>query len=288
MTIISITAGLLLQALAQAAVPPAPPPPPPPPPRRVAPARAKANLGALVSDRDYPSEALRKFEEGPVGFRLQIGADGRVTGCRVTVSSGSALLDSATCRIMSERARFTAARDSNGKPTTDTFNARIIWRIDDGSGPSLFEPALAVETIRGTPDGRVTCQLVVNGAPPETETCPADLADPIEATARKTRRVIEQTTVTIMTPTGIVEPTDHGSRGTLLAESDAVFRVAADGSVAECRVMSSKVHRPGAQFGTSPSACDSFMPGPRVQFERAASAAGPRTATVKLRLYGRR
>jgi protein TonB len=111
--------------------PPAPPapPPPPPPPRRVEPARARANLASYVSNDDYPASALRNEEEGTTGFRLTVGADGRVTNCVVTSSSGSAALDNATCRIMRSRARFTPARDSNGNNTTDTVNARITWRI---------------------------------------------------------------------------------------------------------------------------------------------------------------
>ena len=111
--------------------PPTPPAPPPPPPRTVEPARARANLASYVSNDDYPPAALRAGDEGTTAFRLTVGADGRVTNCSVTSSSGSSSLDSATCRIMRSRARFTPARDSNGNPTTDTHSARITWRIQD-------------------------------------------------------------------------------------------------------------------------------------------------------------
>ena len=111
--------------------PPAPPPPPPPPPpaKVVQAARAKGNLAALVSDADYPASALRSEEEGTTGFRLEVGANGRVTNCSITSSSGSSALDSATCRIMKSRARFTPAVDSNGNPSADTVSSRITWRI---------------------------------------------------------------------------------------------------------------------------------------------------------------
>jgi periplasmic protein TonB len=108
-----------------------PPPPPPPPPKKVEPARAKGNLAALVSDADYPASALRGGEQGATGFRLEVGANGRVTNCTVTSSSGSSALDSATCRIMRSRARFTPARDSNGQPTSDSVSSRIVWRIQE-------------------------------------------------------------------------------------------------------------------------------------------------------------
>ena len=107
-------------------LPPAPPPPPPPPPR-VEPAKAKANLASYVSDADYPDSAIRAEEQGTTGFRLQVGPDGRVSSCEVTSSSGSAALDSATCRIMKSRARFTPAHDATGKPVGDSASSRIKW-----------------------------------------------------------------------------------------------------------------------------------------------------------------
>src|SRR5687767_4629825 len=104
---ISIVAGLMLQGLALPETRPAAPPPPPPPPRgRTEPARARANLGSLISNEDYPAEALRNEQEGTVGFRLHVGADGRVTKCNITSSSGHVSLDSATCQLLTARARF--------------------------------------------------------------------------------------------------------------------------------------------------------------------------------------
>ena len=109
-----------------------PPPPPPPPPRKVEPARAKANLAGLISDEDYPASALRSEEQGSVRVTLQIGTNGRVTGCSVSKSSGSSALDNATCRLLTSRGRFTPARDSSGNPTTDTVTSpNIVWRISE-------------------------------------------------------------------------------------------------------------------------------------------------------------
>jgi protein TonB len=107
--------------------PTAPPAPPAPPAPKIEPARAKANLASYVSDADYPDSALRNEESGTTGFRLDVGPNGRVTNCTVTASSGSASLDSATCRIMRARARFTPAHDSSGAPVSDAVSARIKW-----------------------------------------------------------------------------------------------------------------------------------------------------------------
>ena len=136
--------AMLAAAQAAPAKPPAPPvyappplvpyptvspPAPPAPPPTMEPARARANLAAYVSNDDYPAEALFNGEQGLVGFRLGVGPDGRVNICRITSSSGSASLDETTCRILQSRARFTPARDYQGRPTQDSVSARIHWRI---------------------------------------------------------------------------------------------------------------------------------------------------------------
>jgi protein TonB len=113
-------------------VPIAPPPPPPPPaPRTIEPARAKANLASYVSDADYPSAAVRNEEQGTTRFRLVVTPEGRVGDCTVTGTSGSTALDAATCKIMRNRARFTPARDSSGKPTGDSVSSTIRWVLPE-------------------------------------------------------------------------------------------------------------------------------------------------------------
>jgi len=110
--------------------PPAPPAPPaPPPPRIVPPQRARANLNSYFSADDYPAAALRGNDQGTTGFSLTIGTNGRVEGCTVTASSGSAALDQATCRILRSRARYTPARDQNGNPTSGRDSGRVTWRL---------------------------------------------------------------------------------------------------------------------------------------------------------------
>jgi protein TonB len=111
------------------AAPPAPPAPPPP--RVVQPARARANLASYVTNDDYPPSALAANQEGRTSFRLDVGPDGRVTNCTITGSSGSSALDSATCRIMRARAKFTPAHDSNGRPVSDSVSNSITWRITE-------------------------------------------------------------------------------------------------------------------------------------------------------------
>jgi protein TonB len=107
-------------------------PVPPPPALTIEPARARADLHSYVSNADYPDAAIRNEEQGTTRFRLLVGANGKVVDCAVTGSSGSSALDSATCRLMKTRARFTPAHDSSGNPTTDNVASAIRWVLPDG------------------------------------------------------------------------------------------------------------------------------------------------------------
>ena len=127
----SILLALLLAAPAQAADAPEA-------------ARAQANLASYVSDADYPAEAIRAGEQGMVRFRLDVGANGRVSACTVTESSGSPSLDETTCRILTERARFLPARDSEGKPTADSVHAAVRWILPEDPQPNSLT-SLAIE-----------------------------------------------------------------------------------------------------------------------------------------------
>ncbi|PZU12928.1 MAG: energy transducer TonB, partial [Sphingobium sp.] len=113
------------------AAPPPPPPAPPPPPQAATRAAPRGSPGSWVSDADYPSRAQREERSGTAGFRLEIGADGRVTNCTITSSTGHPDLDEATCRLLPKRARFKPAVGSDGQPMADTYNGRITWRLPE-------------------------------------------------------------------------------------------------------------------------------------------------------------
>ncbi len=109
---------------------PPPPPPPPPAPHKVESARAQGSLTGLFSDEDYPASASAAGAEGTAQAELTIGPDGRVQSCSLTRSTGNNALDAATCSILRRRAKFTPAKDSNGNPTTDTYQSPpISWRL---------------------------------------------------------------------------------------------------------------------------------------------------------------
>ena len=103
--------------------------PAPAPPSIAQPPRPMVPLAALVHRADYPAEAIAGRHEGMVRFTLTVGANGRVTGCLITRSSGSRYLDSATCGLMVRRARFAPARGPSGTPEEGTFADSLVWRL---------------------------------------------------------------------------------------------------------------------------------------------------------------
>ena len=114
------------------AVPAAPAAPMPPAPNIVRGPQERGTTQSYVSVDDYPAAALAMRARGTVGFRLTIGANGRVTGCAITRSSGSSVLDSATCNLIRRRARYTPAMDSSGNPAVGTIDQQIEWTLPPG------------------------------------------------------------------------------------------------------------------------------------------------------------
>jgi TonB family protein len=119
-------------------------PPAPPSARIVAPVQPRADPQSHIQAEDYPPAAADSGQQGTVGFVLDVGVDGRVSACTITRSSGSSSLDSATCRIMRSRARFTPARDSNGNPAASSIEQDVTWALPEGAPVSSGTAPVAV------------------------------------------------------------------------------------------------------------------------------------------------
>ena len=91
--------------------------------------RPRNDPRAWVTTSDYRSSWINREMTGIARFRLEVGAGGRVESCRVTVSSGHAELDRATCDLVSRRARFQPARDSSGEATGGTYTSAVSWEL---------------------------------------------------------------------------------------------------------------------------------------------------------------
>lgn len=100
----------------------------------VAPAVPRADPQSLIRPDDYPASARQAGEQGSVRFALDVGSNGRVGGCTILWSSGSAALDSATCRIARSRSRFTPARDATGQPAPGRVEQEVVWTLPPTAG----------------------------------------------------------------------------------------------------------------------------------------------------------
>jgi len=153
--------------------------PPPAPPRLPGSSRGptpKGNPGDWVTEDDYPMVALRDDIEGTVGFVLAIAPDGRPTSCKVESSSYSEALDTHTCKLLTERARFHPATDPEGRPVEGRYRSTVRWVIPEGE-PEEVGPAEVVRSFVIGTDGRMRDCMVekVTGKIPEP---PQDGCDP--------------------------------------------------------------------------------------------------------------
>jgi TonB family protein len=78
-----------------------------------------------LSQADYPPEAVRGHQEGRVGYRLEVAADGTVSHCTIVDASGSATLDAQTCQLLQDRARFEPASGV----AIRTYPGRVRWTL---------------------------------------------------------------------------------------------------------------------------------------------------------------
>lgn len=82
-----------------------------------------------LKDSDYPRSVLRERIGGTVSVRFDVLASGRIADCRVVRSSGNDLLDSTTCKLLTERLRFRPATDGTGRPIQTELGSDYTWGI---------------------------------------------------------------------------------------------------------------------------------------------------------------
>ncbi|MEL6529210.1 MAG: energy transducer TonB [Pseudomonadota bacterium] len=133
----------------------------------------------------YPKSAMLEEVQGSVGTKVDIDANGRVMGCVVTRSSGSAVLDMAACSGMQEYARFNPALDENGEPTGGDYRTTITYLLTPSKQPAFprgplpvnelqwalqIQQNYPVEALRQKAQGTVGVRVLIDaeGAP---ETC---------------------------------------------------------------------------------------------------------------------
>ena len=93
------------------------------------PAHATSPIPALFAAGDYPAAALAQKVQGSTAYRIQVNAAGRVEECEIERSSGSAALDSTTCRVIRSRARFYPAVNAEGRAVASVQTGTIEWKV---------------------------------------------------------------------------------------------------------------------------------------------------------------
>ena len=91
-----------------------------------------------LRDSDYPAGLGEAGIGGTVGIIYTVLADGRVTDCRVRSSSGNAILDETTCRLIERRFFFEPSRDGRGRPVDSQIVENHSWIVEDD--PTKPEP----------------------------------------------------------------------------------------------------------------------------------------------------
>ena len=89
--------------------------------------RSAANAEFLA--KNYPRESLRRGEQGRVGFQLTFEADGSLTGCAITQSSGFTTLDDGTCEMLALSAKIEPPRDAQGRRVGTVRSGYIDWKL---------------------------------------------------------------------------------------------------------------------------------------------------------------
>jgi protein TonB len=117
------------------------------------------NPGTWVTTDDYPADALRNDLQGTVRFRLAVNPQGRVADCTITQSSGSDLLDTKACSLISERAVFSPGRDKRGRAVAGTYSNAVRWVIPNHHARPEATHMEFVVTVEA--DGSISrCELV--------------------------------------------------------------------------------------------------------------------------------
>jgi protein TonB len=86
------------------------------------------HVAGALTDADYRRSGLPKGAAGTVVISFRVRADGKVDRCSTVRSSGYAIIDRDTCRLVERRFRFRPARDAAGNAIDFTLRTDFAWR----------------------------------------------------------------------------------------------------------------------------------------------------------------
>jgi protein TonB len=86
------------------------------------------HIAGALTDADYARSGVPRGAGGTVVIGFRVRSDGRVDNCTTVRSSGYAIIDRATCRLVERRFRFRPARDANGRAIDFALRTDFTWR----------------------------------------------------------------------------------------------------------------------------------------------------------------
>ena len=95
-----------------------------------------------ISDRDWPDGDFAPGRKYVVGLRFTVMPNGRVRNCQVTRTSGSAVLDRTTCRLLETRMRYEPARNAEGRPVPQVIPGTHDWDVAPAPPDVWVEPTI--------------------------------------------------------------------------------------------------------------------------------------------------
>jgi protein TonB len=254
-----------------------------------APRRARANLNQYFTTDDYPQEALARHGEGTTAFRIEIDAQGNVTRCVITRTSGDVALDEATCSVLKTRAHYEPARDARGRAVPGKDEGRVTWRLPESSAPQGPPPLVLTRTLsrlHGDGHGALTCTVMVNGRPAvnvEPRQCGSLRGSGVENTLRAAPASADVVMVWAAGPADAaveaLQP-DEAALGTRAFNLLVAMDVGEDGRITTCRNTGREAL---AELTLRvPDMCSRFLAESPPLF---APATGPRQAKMRMTLY---
>lgn len=92
------------------------------------PATAK-NADEMGRRIPYPPKMLAKGLPGIVNVRLEVDAEGRVSGCHIQMELSDSAFEDSTCRTLQRALKFDPALDKDGNPISSYWINRVNFRM---------------------------------------------------------------------------------------------------------------------------------------------------------------
>jgi TonB family protein len=111
-----------------------------------------ASTSSWIRDEDYPQQAIDRSADGIVEVELNVGQDGKPTNCTVIKPALEESLNSTSCQLLIDRARFLPLRESNQAAQLRTYHQLVSWKIPS-PGPIAAISSGTVVKINIAPGG---------------------------------------------------------------------------------------------------------------------------------------